>query len=693
MRCSLFDNIRHVLVLATFCAALLGGAGSARAETPPTSGPAAAVPASSGGAGEAASARPRIEGLRDLGDQVVAGVPDVRPEVRERMLQYLNVRSASFVDSEDENGKLANLLISTRFGNAAQLHRVTQPGGARTQLTFFDEPVGSAAYVPGSGGTRVILLRDAGGSEDFQVYHFDLKAGRAQMLTAGKGQHGSLTMARDGSIALFYGTGRNGRDYDTYLIDLKGDMKPQMIYEGKGAVSPVAVSPDNKRAVLQQFVSAKESALLMLDLATRKAEPITPPGEQAANSNAVFSHDGKRLFYTSDRGGEFRSLYRRDLATGKEDAATGSLKWDVDGVAVSPTGSAVVFSTNEDGVSRLYAITPPDGLTYRPVALPAEGLVGAMEFNRAGSHLCLTFSTPAAPADVYSLAVADFGKAGAVVRWTYSEVGGLDASRFVMPTRISFPTFDQVDGSTRMIPAYYFKPAGKGPFPVVINIHGGPEAQYRPAFSGFVQYLVTEMNIAVIAPNVRGSTGYGRSFHMLDDGMKREDSVKDIGKLLVWIALQPELDRQRVCVMGGSYGGYMVLAALTTYPDFIKAGIDIVGIANFVTFLERTRDYRRDLRRQEYGDESDPKMRQFLAEISPLAHADRIRATLFVLHGQNDPRVPLHEAEQIVQRQQQAKRPVWYFMAKGEGHGFRKRSNSDLSQVLYAMFLEEHLVK
>ncbi|MCK6457946.1 MAG: alpha/beta fold hydrolase [Phycisphaerae bacterium] len=648
-----------------------------------------------GRTGPSAGASPSLslglKGVEDRGDYVLAGVPQIDPAVRERMLQYFNVRSATVIDTNDDSRALQGILIQTRLGNAAQLHLLTQPGGARTQLTFYDEPVTSGRLIPGSNGERILLLRDVGGTEDYQVYYLDVAAGRTTRVTDGKGQHGSLIVARNGKRAAFYGTGRNGRDYDTYLIDLAGDMKPELIHEGTGAVSPIDFSPQADKILLMNYVSNKESHILLLDLATRQIRSVTPPDRKALHDSAEFSSDGAAIFYTADHEGEFQVLYKYDLATGNEQAITKDLPWDVESVAASPAGNAVVFTTNENGLSRLYRLDSPQSLSYSPVPVGMEGLISAMRFNHAGTHLCLTFSSATSPGDVFTLPVSKFGDSSAVQRWTWSEIGGLDPRRFIAPTRIAFETFDEVDGRRRTIPAYYYKPAGTGPFPVVISVHGGPEAQFRPSFSGLMQYFVTELGIAVIAPNVRGSTGYGRTFHTLDDGMKREDSVRDIGALLDWIAKQPELDAKRVGIFGGSYGGYMVLASMTNYPDRIKAGIDVVGIANFVTFLERTRDYRRDLRRREYGDEQDPAMRDFLVRISPLNNADKIRGALFVAHGQNDPRVPLYEAEQIVKKMQDAGRTVWFFMAKGEGHGFRKRSNSDVANVLFAMFLERHL--
>ena len=246
-----------------------------------------------------------------------------------------------------------------------------------------------------------------------------------------------------------------------------------------------------------------------------------------------------------------------------------------------------------------------------------------------------------------------------------------------------------------MISGFLYRPPAKfkGKRPIIVNIHGGPEGQSRPGFLGRNNYYLNELGVALLYPNVRGSTGYGKTFLQLDNGFKREDSVSDIGALLDWIATQPDLDKDRVMVSGGSYGGYMSLAVATKYSDKIRAAIDIVGISNFVTFLEKTEGYRRDLRRVEYGDERDPKMREFLLKISPVNNAQNIKKPLFVVHGQNDPRVPLNEAQQIVATVQKNNVPVWYLMAKDEGHGFSKKKNIDFQFYATVMYVKEYLLK
>jgi len=280
---------------------------------------------------------------------------------------------------------------------------------------------------------------------------------------------------------------------------------------------------------------------------------------------------------------------------------------------------------------------------------------------------------------------------GDLVRWTTSEVGGLDSSAFRTPELIEFPTFDNDGESPRQIPAWIYKPRGTGPFPVVVSIHGGPEGQSRPSFSSTYQMWMDKLGVAVVIPNVRGSSGYGKSYLSLDNGFKREDSVRDIGALLDWITTQSDLDRERVAVFGGSYGGYMVLASAVHYSDKLKAAVDIVGISNFVTFLENTQDYRRDLRRVEYGDERDPAMRAHLEKISPLNNVDRITIPMLIAQGENDPRVPVTESKQVVEALRKQGQTVWFMNALNEGHGYRKKENRDIYQQATVLFLREHL--
>ena len=315
------------------------------------------------------------------------------------------------------------------------------------------------------------------------------------------------------------------------------------------------------------------------------------------------------------------------------------------------------------------------------------GTADHLAFSPDGRRLGMTLNTPRTPSDAFVLELGEKPlDHGALVRWTFSEVGGLDTGAFVEPELIRYESFDGLS-----VPAWVYRPAGEGPFPVVVSIHGGPESQSRPTFSNTYQMWLDKLGVAVVVPNVRGSNGYGKTYLGLDNGFRREDSVRDIGALLDWIAGQEDLDASRVAVFGGSYGGYMVLASAVHYSDRLKAAVNIVGISSFVTFLENTQGYRRDLRRAEYGDERDPEMRAHLQKISPLNNVAKIRVPMLVVQGQNDPRVPVTEAVQIVEALRGQQQAVWYMNALNEGHGYRKKENRDVYQEAVVLFFREHL--
>ncbi len=623
--------------------------------------------------------------VRQLGQFVLEDVPEWDPALRERMLQYLEVRRAGFLDLADD-GK--SVLMTTRFGNAAQLHVLAQPMGVRRQITFFAEPIDAGLFVPGTSGRHLIFARDSGGDEKDNFYRLNLDDGRWTLLTDGKSRHAAGSISRSGRWLCFSGTARNEKDFDVYLKDLNSSEPARRIWQVEGQYYAGPFSPDESRILIQQYVSERETNWFVHDIAAGEQVRLTPEGVSAYYGGGVWTHDSNGVYLASDRDGEFRKLYRFGFDYGEWKCLTPDLKWDVEEIAVHPQGMGVAYVVNEDGVSRLHLADEWAGNARDASGLP-RGVVSGLKFSADGRTLGMTVTSSRSPADVYTV---DFESAAAT-RWTESEIGGLSAAGFVEPELIRFPTFDAVDGQPRTIPAFYYRGRGEGPRPVVISCHGGPESQYLPVFYSAVQFWANELGISVIAPNVRGSTGYGRSFHQLDNGVLREDSVKDIGALLDWIAKQPELDAGRVGIFGGSYGGYMVLGSLANYPGRIKAGIDIVGIASFVSFLETTPEFRRDLRRAEYGDERDPEVRAVLERISPLNNADKITAALFVLHGQNDPRVPVSEAKQIVAKMRELGRTVWFANALNEGHGFAKRENSDLAAVLYAHFWKEHLLK
>jgi len=619
---------------------------------------------------------------------VVQGVPDIPQAVVDRMNQYLQVRGGYF---SDWNPNGPGMLISTRFADTYQLHYVDHPGGARRQITFFKEPVNSGAYCPAKGKKGFLFSMDIGGGEFYQIYYYDLNSGKDTMLTDGKSRNESPLWSNSGAMFSYTSTRRNGKDNDIYLSDLDNPSAARMVYQAEGYWGPVDWSPDDSRLLIVNYISANESYYYILDPNSAQATLLFPKTEEkVAYGQAMWSKDGKGVYYITDRGSEFMQLHYWDLASAKDEAITKDIPWDVEGFDLSKDAKLLAYVANEDGIGKLRII---DTKTRKELKLPELpiGQYSGLEFKADNSALALNIETPRYPGDVYSLNL----KKMELVRWTYSEVGGLNTDNFPIAQLIHYPTFDSVNGQPRMIPSFYFKPAQKSnqSHPVVIYIHGGPEGQYTPAFASTFQYWLNELGIAVLAPNVRGSTGYGKTYLKMDNDYLREHSVKDIGALLDWIAQQPELDQERICVYGGSYGGYMVLACMFHYNDRLKAGVEQVGISNFVTFLENTQEYRRDLRRVEYGDERDPQMREFMLSISPTTNAHKITKPLLVGQGLNDPRVPASEAEQIVETVRKNGGEVWYVLAKDEGHGFSKKTNRDYFNNVVSLFLEKFLLE
>jgi dipeptidyl aminopeptidase/acylaminoacyl peptidase len=621
---------------------------------------------------------------REVGNLVIEDIPEIPERITDRMFQYQNTRSAAIADWIPGG---EGMLIGTRFAETWQLHHVATPGGARQQITFFPEPVRGGDFSPNPEDNRFIFAMDEGGGEFYQLYLFDFDTRESTLLTDGKSRNGGEVWSNKGDRFVFYSTRRNDTDWDLYLADPDHPASAELVLSEGGLWFAEDWSPQDDRLLVGRYVSANESYLHILDLASRELTPINPSEEKIAYGSGLFAKDGSGIYLTSDQGSEFKQLRFYDFQSKQMTILSEAIPWDIETLELSGDGSTLAFTANEDGVGSLYLMNTATGDLKTVTNMPIGQIYG-LRFHPDNHRLAIVLNTAQTPGDVFVLDVSDMQ----LYRWTTSEVGGLDTDKFIEPQLIHYPTFDQVEGKPREIPAFVYKPRGEGPHPVLIQIHGGPESQFIPYFSATFQYYLNEMGIAVIAPNVRGSSGYGKSYLLLDNAMKREDSVKDIGALLDWIATQPDLDKDRVAVMGGSYGGYMVLASLIHYPARLAAGIDVVGISNFVTFLENTQDYRRDLRRVEYGDERNEEMRKFLESISPTNNAGKIEDPLFIAQGQNDPRVPASEAEQMVQAIREKGHPVWYLLATDEGHGFAKKTNRDYFTNAVVLFLEKFLL-
>ncbi|NLL12278.1 MAG: S9 family peptidase [Fibrobacter sp.] len=612
------------------------------------------------------------------------GIPSIPDSLSKQLKKYQNTRSASF------QGWMADgsaMVILTRFADINQIHLVKHSGGARHQLTFRPEPVIFVSVCPDTSKRLIFFLQDSGGNEKFQIYQLNVDDRSVSLLTDGSSQHASLSWSNKGDLFAYTSTRRNGRDWDIYLGNTAAPEKSEMIFMANGYWSVLDWSPDDHKLLLSKYVSSTESFFHVLDLSSRKLTPLSDTLNAVSQESGLFAADGNGIFLTSDENSDFRTLRYYDLKSAKETALTPDIPWNVREIAMSKNRKLLAFTINEHGFSKLYLMDTRSFKIRKIETLPSA-IAGGIQFHPLENLLGITVNKPNMPGDAFVVDLDSF----TIKQWTHSETGELDCSGLAVPRVIEYPSFDSVNGKSRMIPCFSYKPKGEGPFPVLINIHGGPESQFWPYFSSSIQYYVNDLNIAVLAPNVRGSAGYGKEYLALDNGMNRENSVKDIGALIEWIKKQPDLDSTRIAVMGGSYGGYMALSSMIHYNTQIRAGIDLFGISNYVTFLENTASYRRDLRRVEYGDERDPVMRKFLLDISPVTHASKIRCPLLIIQGANDARVPASESHQIADAVRKNKGDVWFLIYGNEGHGFRRKNNRDYQDAVIALFLKKYLV-
>jgi dipeptidyl aminopeptidase/acylaminoacyl peptidase len=630
-------------------------------------------------------------------DSIVAdGIPPVPAAVAAALGPYTEFRGATFL-SWHPDGR--DMLIATRFGDTVQLHRVAAARGARTQLTFFPDRVANAAYTRaplGGGSPLAVFSKDAGGNEFYQSYRFDTDGGAVTLLTDGRSRNSLGVFSRRGSRLAYTSTRRTGADTDLYVIDA-GDPSPQktdkLLAEVKGGGwSVLDWSPGDDKLLVREMISVNESFLWSFDVATGARTPLTPRPEggeggktdKVAYQSGRWASDGRSIYVTTDRDSEWFRLARVELATGRHTYLSTHIPWDIEELDLSKDGKQLAAIANEDGVGRLRLFDARTGKERPAPKLPA-GTVTGVGWHPNGRLLAVTLSSARMSADVF---VADT-RAGRVQRWTESELGPVDLRDLPEPELIKWRSFDGRELSGLL---YRPPPRFAGRRPVMVNIHGGPESQARPLFLGRHNYLLAELGVAILYPNVRGSTGYGKTFTKLDNALLREDPVKDIGALLDWVKTRPDLDADRILVSGGSYGGFMSLAVASRYADRIRCSVDIVGISNFVTFLEKTEAYRRDLRRVEYGDERDPATRAFMQRIAPVNNAASIAKPILVVQGKNDPRVPLAEAEQIVATLRKRGTKTWYLMARDEGHGFAKKRNADYLSYVLVTFIQKHLL-
>jgi protease II len=615
---------------------------------------------------------------------ITENIATIPSELASQVKKYSESRGATLAEIHPTKN---DIIINTRFGSTSQLHMVSQPIGARKQITFFDEPVSGASYEP-TKGEYLIYSKDIGGNEFGQLFKLDLKTLQSTLLTdGGRSQNGGVTWREDGKGFYYSSTKRNGGDRDIYYMDPNNPSSNKLVLEVKGGGWGIHdISKDNKQLLVGEGISANESHLWSLDLETGKLTEITDRKSRSiVQTNAEYSNIGDEIWYVTDRDNEFERLATLNLKTKKTTYHTSKIPWNVERYSLSEDKKTIVFITNEAGINKMYLMNTGDK-SYSEVKNIPIGLIGGADFTKDNQNIFFVQSTAQSAADVYKLNL----KSGKIEQWTASELGEMQQSDMSTPKFIEWKSFDNLTISGFHYPA---SPKFTGKRPVLIIIHGGPEGQSQASFLGSNNYYTNEMGVSLIFPNVRGSSGFGKTFLAKDNGFLREDSVKDIGALLDWIALQPDLDKDKIMIMGGSYGGYMSLATAYHYADKLKCSVDVVGISNFNTFLKNTEEYRRDLRRVEYGDEREEKMAAFFEKMAPLNNTDKIKKPMFIIQGKNDPRVPVTEAVQMRDKLKAQGNTVWYLEAKDEGHGFKKKANIDYQRLAVIRFMQEYLLK
>ncbi|MCW8924897.1 MAG: alpha/beta fold hydrolase [Xanthomonadales bacterium] len=625
------------------------------------------------------------------GQLILEDIPEIPRSLPHTLARYQDIHTTHLVGWSKDSKQI---FIRTQTGDVTQLHRVEKPRGDRHQLTFGEEPVGEVLLQPGSD--LMALTRDEGGDEFDQIFLLDTQNGQLTPLSEGQDLNNRMAWDRQGRRLAYRSTRRNGRSSDIWVQDIEaGTPATILLKTDDGALwKPIDFSRDGKKLLIQQFLSVIDSRIYIKDLPDGELQLLAGDAENPSSNIATgfSSDDTSVLFVTNQRNGaaELAKTYL-DGVTATAFISAASF-WDITQFVLSQDRSRGAFISNEAGISKLY-LFDPDRFTYKAARRMPDGLISGLVFSPDGRKLGMTLNSARNPNDAFVLTLGRKPlSSGKLRRWTYSEVEGLETRKFVKPVQITYPSPSEETDTVIPTPAFVYLPRGRGPFPVIIHVHGGPENQFRPRFNPKFQMWIDQLGVAIIAPNIRGSLGYGSRYITLDDGYRREAAIKDIGALLDWIGEQKQLDEDRVAIVGASYGGYVALASAVHYSDRLRAAVDRFGISNFVTFLENTQDYRREMRRLEYGDERDPEMRAFLQRISPLNNVERIKIPLFVQQGRNDPIVPTSESDQLVKALREQGQTVWYMNALNEGHNYARKENRDLFQQATFLFLQKYLL-
>jgi dipeptidyl aminopeptidase/acylaminoacyl peptidase len=611
------------------------------------------------------------------GDLVYDGIPEA--DSAQLLDAYLSAREATPLGFTPKD----QLLIVTRFGDIDQLHLVDHPGGARRQITFLHSPVTQAAFAADPNRNAFWYVTDSAGGGSTQIYYQRLGEPAARRLTDGKSVNGRPVWSNSGRELAFSSTARDGVSYDVDIVEPESGALPRLAVSGDGAAwYPLDWSPDDRKLLIQKHVSAAEDYLYVVDLGTGQRREVDPSPSKVRIAAARFARDGTGVYLISDRDSECAKLRYVNIFTSEKTDISGRTPWDVEQFALSRDGRYLAYVTNEGGTGKLDLVDLKTHQDLVPPRLPFAGVIDSLSFDRDGKRLALALSAANAPRDAYVLDI----EGNRLDAWTASEPGPFDRTKFVVPRLTQFPTFDRSDGKSRQVPLYVYEPASPGPHPVLIVLHGHDD-EFRPRFDPWIEYVVNQLGFAVLAPNVRGSSGYGKTYRALDGGMQREDAVKDVGALLVWLSLDARFDAKRVVVSGSGYGGYLTLEALVNYGERLKGGVDFGGITDFIGYLGDTAPYLKSQAREEFGDERDPDTRTYFRRISPWFSADRITRPVLIVHGKNDPSIPIGQADELVNRLRSRGGTVWYLKATNEGSTFADRRSRDAYYRAFAQFL------
>jgi len=619
------------------------------------------------------------------GDSLILdGIPKIPASLAKRINQYKNAYGYPLAGWGPTRRELwMKVLAST----GTWISRVETPGSIPKPLISI--PVGGVYDVYFQPqGKCLVYNKDVNGNETFQFFLYDIATRESKPITDAKSRSTEPVWSNAGDRIIYSSSSPDGKGVDLSLINPFEPQSNRRLAQGRGNYLKVYDwSPDDRKAVFCDFASNTVSTLWVIDVASGEKTSLGPKGGTNADYYDVpqFSKDGKGVYVITDHDSQFRRLAYLNLAAKQYNYLSDHIKWDVEDFKLSPDGKTLAFITNEDGVSRLRLLDIETGKEKAAPSLPV-GIISDLKWHSNSVDLGFNFKSPRTPNDIYSLN-ANTCK---TEQWSKGIIGQLDVEKLPKPELIHWNSFDG-----KPISGFLYRPTGTftGKRPVIIDIHGGPEEQYRPEFGYGDNYYVNELGIVKIFPNVRGSTGYGKAVVNLDNGLLRNDAIKDVGALLDWIKKQPDLDSDRVMVRGGSYGGYMALSVAASYSDRIRAALSDSGPSNLVTFIENTAGWRRDLQRREYGDERDPKTREFLERNAPVNNAGKIKKPLMIIQGQNDPRVPVAEARSMVAALKKEAIPVWYLLAKDEGHAWTRQSNWDFRSYSIALFVQEHLLK